>query len=345
MARIRVAIVGCGRISPNHFRAVKEHSADFELCGACDVDANARRAAAKEYGTDEYASLTDLLAVAKPDLVSLCTPSGLHPWQAIEAARAGVNVLSEKPMATRHEHAVQAIQECDRAGVRLFVVKQNRLNATIQSLKRAIDKGRFGRISVVTSNVFWTRPQDYYDQAKWRGTWELDGGAFMNQASHYVDMLTYLFGPIETVHSFAGTLGRKIEAEDCGVLAVKWRSGAMGTMNVSMLTWPKNFEGSLTVIGEKGTVRIGGVALNRIEAWQFETPDAEDDAAALGASYETTSVYGFGHSGYYKELAKALRGEPSLAVTGREGLVSLQTLVGAYRSAISGKPVGFPLGM
>jgi UDP-N-acetyl-2-amino-2-deoxyglucuronate dehydrogenase len=344
MSKIRIAIVGCGRISQNHIAALRELSSDYEIVGVCDVVPSRAAEAAKNAGSPSYPSLAALLQAAKPDIVSLCTPSGIHPFQTIEAAQAGVHVLSEKPMACRYEHALEAVRACDQAGTKLFVVKQNRLNSTIQLLKRAIDKNRFGRISVVTSNVFWTRPQDYYDQAKWRGTWELDGGAFMNQASHYVDMLTYLIGPLESVHAFTATQARKIEAEDCGVMALKWRSGAMGTLNVSMLTYPKNFEGSITIIGEKGTVRVGGVAMNRIDAWQFSDSDP-DDAKVKEASYETGSVYGFGHQAYYMELAKALRGEPNQAVSGREGLVSLQTLVGAYRSAIRNAPVSFPLDM
>jgi UDP-N-acetyl-2-amino-2-deoxyglucuronate dehydrogenase len=166
----------------------------------------------------------------------------------------------------------------------------------------------------------------------------------MNQASHYVDLLTWLGGPLETVSAFTATLARRIEAEDSGVMALKFRSGAMGTLNVSMLTFPKNFEGSITLVGEKGLVRLGGVALNRVDAWEF-SDQSTDDEAARTSSYETGSVYGFGHQAFFREVAKALRGEPNVATTGRDGLVSLATLVGAYRSAKEHRPVGFPLDM
>jgi UDP-N-acetyl-2-amino-2-deoxyglucuronate dehydrogenase len=344
MGKIKISIVGCGRISQNHISALQNLSSDFEINAICDTDSSKLEETAGKLGVKPYRSLETLLKDAKPDIVSLCTPSGIHPLQTILSARHGVHVLTEKPMACRYDHAVEAIHACDEAGTKLFVVKQNRLNEPIQLLKNAIEKGRFGRIHMITANVFWTRPQDYYDQAKWRGTWEFDGGAFMNQASHYVDMLTYLGGPLQSVHAFTGTLGRKIEAEDCGVIALKWRSGAMGSINVTMLTYPKNLEGSITILGEKGTARIGGVALNKIEAWQFSDNDPSD-AAAQNASYETGSVYGFGHQSYYAELAKALRGEPNQAVSGREGLISLQTIVAAYRSAANGSPVSLPLGI
>ena len=184
--------------------------------------------------------------------------------------------MTEKPMATRWSDGLAMVRACDEAGVRLFVVKQNRRNRTLQLLKQAVEKGRFGRIYMVNVNVFWTRPQAYYDSAAWRGTWEFDGGAFMNQASHYVDLLDWIVGPVESVMAYTGTLARNIEVEDTGVAALKWRNGAMGSINVTMLTYPKNLEGSITVLGEKGSVRIGGVAVNEIKHWEFDAADPMD---------------------------------------------------------------------
>ncbi|MDO8773222.1 MAG: Gfo/Idh/MocA family oxidoreductase, partial [Burkholderiaceae bacterium] len=196
---------------------------------------------------------------------------------------------------------------------------------------------------MVTLNVFWQRPQvGYYDQAKWRGTWEMDGGAFMNQASHYVDLLEWVVGPIESLHAYTATLARDIEAEDTGVLSVKWRSGALGSVNCTMLTYPKNLEGSVTILGEKGTVRIGGVAVNEIKEWQFADIDP-DDEKIKEASYTTTSVYGFGHPLYYDNVIKVLRGEAEPDVDGREGLKTLEVLMATYRSARDGVRVGLPL--
>jgi len=283
-----------------------------------------------------------MLKAEKIDLIALCTPSGLHPAETILAARYGVNVMTEKPMATRWHDGVNMVKACDEAAVRLFVVKQNRRNATLQLLKSAVEKERFGRIYMVNINVFWSRPQDYYDSAKWRGTWEFDGGAFMNQASHYVDLVDWLIGPVESLQAYTATLARNIEVEDTGVVNFKWRSGALGSMNVTMLTYPKNLEGSITIIGEKGTVRVGGLAVNEIQHWEFADSDP-DDEKVKAASYQTTSVYGFGHPLYYKNVIDVLQGKAEPETDGREGLRSLEILIATYLSARDGKRVSLPL--
>jgi UDP-N-acetyl-2-amino-2-deoxyglucuronate dehydrogenase len=296
-----------------------------------------------QYKVPGYADMAEMLQKEQLDLVALCTPSGLHPQQAILAAKHGVHVLTEKPMGTSLADGVAMVKACDQAGVRLFVVKQNRRNATLQLLKKAVEQGRFGRIYNVAMNVFWTRPQDYYDQGNgWRGTWEFDGGAFMNQASHYIDLLNWIVGPVESVMAYTATQARNIEAEDSGVAAIKWRSGAMGTLNVSMLTYPKNLEGSITILGEKGTARIGGVAVNEIQEWQF-TDVRPEDSDIKTATYATTSVYGFGHPLYYQNVVDALRGQAEPETDGRAGLKSLELLVAMYRSAKDGVKVSLPL--
>jgi UDP-N-acetyl-2-amino-2-deoxyglucuronate dehydrogenase len=339
---IRVALVGCGRISGKHFDAFERHAGQFEVVAVSDTSPRALAAAADRTGARPFESVERLLAGSDADLVVLCTPSGLHAEQAVMAAQAGRHVVTEKPMATRWQDGVRMVQACDHAGVALFVVKQNRRNPTLRLLKRAVDEGRFGRIHSLQVNVFWNRPQEYYDAAPWRGTWEFDGGAFMNQASHYVDLLDWLVGPVATVQAFTATLARNIEVEDSGVAIFRWRSGALGAMNVSMLTYPKNLEGSITVIGETGTVRVGGVAVNRIEHWAFAEPHP-DDALVEQANYDTESVYGFGHVGYYENVFAVLRGEAEADTDGREGLKSLELLVGIYLSARDGRPVGLPL--
>ena len=224
----------------------------------------------------------------------------------------------------------------------LFVVKQNRRNSTLQLVKRAIEKKRFGRIYMVNVNVFWTRPQSYYNSAAWRGTWEFDGGAFMNQASHYVDLLDWLIGPVESLQAYTATLARNIEVEDTGVVSIRWRTGALGSMNVTMLTYPKNLEGSITILGEKGTVKLGGVAVNQFEQWEFAEPDPDDELVKQ-ASYETSSVYGFGHPLYYDNVISSLRGEAVPETDGREGLKSLEILIAIYLSARDSRRVALPL--
>jgi UDP-N-acetyl-2-amino-2-deoxyglucuronate dehydrogenase len=340
--RIRFALVGCGRISANHFEALARHAERAELVGVCDAQPQALAAAAKATGATPYATLAELLDRSDADVVVLATPSGLHPRQAIAVAKSGRHVITEKPMATKWDEGMAMVRECREAGVKLFVVKQNRLNPTMQALKQAIDQRRFGRIAMVNVNVFWTRPQSYYDDARWRGRWDMDGGAFMNQASHYVDMVDWLVGPVDNVHAYTATLGRDIEAEDTGVMSLRLRSGALASINVTMLTHGQNFEGSITVLGESGTVRIGGVAVNQIQHWQFAQQQPED-AQIKAANYAPPSVYGYGHPLYYDNVIRTLRGEVQPQVDGYEGLRSLEVVIAAYRSARDGVRVGLPL--
>jgi len=340
--KIRIALAGCGRISGRHFDAIERHADRVELVGVCDTSPARLEAAIGRTGAPGYSGLGEMLEHASADLVVLCTPSGLHPAQTIQIATAGRHVMTEKPMATRWKDGLHMVEACDRANVHLFVVKQNRGNATLQLLKRAVQQKRFGRINMVVINVFWTRPQEYYDMDTWRGTWEFDGGALMNQASHYVDLLDWLIGPVESLQAYTGTLARDIQVEDTATLNVRWRSGAMGSMNVTMLTYPKNLEGSITILGERGTVRIGGVAVNEIQHWEFDTAHA-DDARIAEASYETSSVYGFGHPLYYDNVIRTLRGEAEPETDGREGLRSLEVLIAAYLSARDGRRVSLPL--
>ncbi len=340
--KIRIAVVGCGRISAKHFEAVAQNGDDMELAAVCDSSRELAEKYATRYGVPGHLKYEDLLRESDCDLVSLCTPSGLHSSQAILAARHGKHVMTEKPMATHWQEGLDMVRACDEAGVRLFVIKQNRLNPPLQALKRAVTEKRFGRIYMVHMNVFWTRPQEYYDSAPWRGTWEMDGGAFMNQASHYVDLLDWLIGPVADVQAMTGTLARDIEVEDSGVMNVRWRNGALGSMSVTMLTYPKNLEGSITILGEKGTVRVGGVAVNRIDHWEF-AEGSDYDADVRNCGYEPLSVYGNGHGGYFRNVADVLRGRAAPETDGREGLRSLELLIAAYLSARDRRTISLPL--
>lgn len=340
--KIRMAIAGCGRISGKHFGVLEHHKDDLELVAICDPDPKNLEAKKKDFPVKAYEDFGQLLEDSQIDMVSLCTPSGLHAEQAIACAAAGKHVLTEKPMATRWKDAQQMVTACDQAGVELFVVKQNRFNPTLRLLKDAVSSGRFGRIFMVTVNVFWTRPQEYYSSSSWRGTWEFDGGALMNQASHYVDLMEWLVGPIESVECQTATLARKIEVEDTCALTLKYRSGALGTASVTMLTYKQNFEGSLTIIGEKGTVRIGGVAVNKVEHWDFEDSRKEDELVRA-ANYEPENVYGNGHIPYYKNVIDVLKGGAKPITCGREGLRSLEVMIASYLSSRRGERVSLPL--
>jgi len=339
--KFRIAFLGCGRISANHFEAISRVDG-LELAAVCDVVEERARAAGEAQGVPWFTNYDQMLAGAQCDVVAIATPSALHPPHGILAARSGRHVISEKPMATSLTGADELVKACDDAGVRLFVVKQNRLNATIQLVKRAIDKGRFGRIYMANATVRWARPQEYYDQAPWRGTWEFDGGAFMNQASHYVDLIQWLVGPVESVMAKTATLARKIEAEDSGAAILKFRNGAIGVIEVTMLTFPKNYEGSITLLGEKGTVKIGGTAVNKIEHWQFADYD-DDDKLVEAANTNPPSVYGFGHEPWYRNVLKVLRGQAVPDTDGRGGRKSLELILGVYESAKTGREVPLPL--
>ncbi len=337
----RLALVGCGRIARTHFDALAKIPG-LRLTAVCDILPDRAREAGESRGVPYFASYDTMLAEAASDVVTICTPSGLHPQHGIMAAKAGKHVVCEKPMAIMLSAADELVQVCVEAGVKLFVVKQNRLNPAIQLLKRAIDRERFGRIYMANTTVRWTRPQEYYDQAPWRGTWEFDGGAFLNQASHYVDLIQWLVGPVESVLAKTATLARKIEAEDTGVALLKFRSGALGVMEVTMLTYPKNLEGSITILGENGTVKIGGTAVNKVEHWQFADYD-DDDKRVEQAATNPPNVYGFGHEAYYRNVLAVLRGAARPDTDGRGGRKSLEIILAAYESAKTGREVPLPM--
>lgn len=340
-ATFRVALAGCGRISRNHFDAL-ERVEGLTLSAVCDSDPERARAAGEQQQVPWFRSFEEMLTQASCDVVTVATPSGLHPEQGILAARAGKHVVVEKPMAITLSAADELVHGCDAAGVQLFVVKQNRLNATVQLLRRAVDKQRFGRIYMANCTVRWSRPQEYYDQASWRGTWEFDGGAFMNQASHYVDLIQWLVGPVESVVAKTATLARRIETEDSGIAVLKFRSGALGCIEVTMLTYPRNLEGSITILGEQGTVKVGGTAVNRIEHWAFANYD-DDDKLVETVNTNPSTVYGFGHEAYYRNVLAVLRGEAKADTDGRAGRKSLELILGIYESAKTGREVPLPL--
>lgn len=328
---INIGLIGCGRISKNHFEAIADQP-DAQCIACCDIIEERAREAAQKYNIPQWTTkYEEMLKDPDIDIISICTPSGLHPVHGIQAAKADKHVLTEKPMACRLGEADELIKACDKAKVRLFVVLQNRLNPAIQLVRRAFDEGRFGKIYMITSNVFWTRPQDYYDMAPWRGTWELDGGAFMNQACHYVDMVQWFGGPIEEVKSITATLARKIEAEDTGSAIIRFQNGAIGSISVTMLTYPKNLEGSITILGEKGTVRVAGTSMNMIEKWEFA--DKQDyDEEIEQHNTNPTSVYGFGHKGYYRNVIDCLQSNSEPMSDGVEGRKSLNLLEQIYKS-------------
>ncbi len=337
---IRIGLVGCGRISEKHISAIIDLKGDCELVAVCERDKERAKSAIALTGAEWYGELEEMLARPDIDVISLCTPSGLHAPQGTLAAQHGKHVITEKPMALDLESADRLIAACEANDTRLFVVKQVRLTPTLQYLRRAIDRGRFGKIYSIFVNVLWQRPQSYYDAEPWRGTWAQDGGAFMNQASHFVDLLSWFGGEVETVTALTATLGRSIEAEDSGVAVMRFKNGIIGSINVSMLTYPKNLETTITVLGEKGTVKAGGASIGRFEKWEFQDYD-DDDRIIYESNLEPPAPHASGHYLYYKNVIDVLGGCAEPKTDGHEGRHSVALIRSIYESATSGKPVSF----
>ncbi len=345
--KIKVAIVGCGRICKKHILAIITENKRCELVAICDNNPKKIENISDFYNSklkeknfplkhlfkfNDYEELINSKINNKIDidLIVLATPSGLHPIQTKIAAKSGINICTEKPMAINLTDAKEMIKVCKEAEVKLFVIKQNRLNPTLQILKKKVEEKKFGNIGIVDINVFWQRPQSYYDQDEWRGTKDLDGGALLNQASHYVDLLEWIIGPLDGLYANISTISRNIEVEDTAVIQLKWESGALGSMSVTMITYPKNIEGSITIIGDKGSAKVGGIAVN-----EFEYSFFEDDINAnlKNYNYQTESVYGFGHKFYYQNMFDNLINNTKAICDGESGLSSIKIINAAYKSA------------
>lgn len=266
------------------------------------------------------------------DVISVLTPSGMHADHAIQVAQLGKHVVVEKPMALRLEDADRMIHACDAAGVQLHVVKQNRFNVPVQKLREALEVGRFGRLVMGSVRVRWCRRQSYYDQDEWRGTWRMDGGVLANQASHHVDLLEWMLGDVKSVMAVSSTALVDIEAEDSAAVLLRFANDAIGIIEATTATRPVDLEGSLSVLGEKGSVVIGGFAVNEITSWAFEEPIPEDERVRSEYSVNPPDVYGFGHRAYYRHVVDCIsNGSPAL-VDGLEGRRSLELITAIYQS-------------
>jgi len=334
-------LIGCGRISEKHFEAIANIK-DARIISCCDiVEQKAIEAASKYNIPSTYKDYVKMLDREKLDAVLICTPSGLHPEMGIKAASRKINVVTEKPMAINLNSADELIKACEEHDVKLFVVKQNRLNPSIQILKKAITKRRFGKLFSANATVRWTRPQAYYDLASWRGTWNYDGGAFLNQASHYFDLIQWLMGEVKSVIAMTTTINHDIETEDEGAGIIQFQNGAIGVVEVTMNIFPKNLEGSITIMGEKGTVKIGGIAVNKIEHWEFLEYDDDDKLIEISAT-DPPNVYGFGHQGYLQNVVDTLKNLAQAETDGLSGRKSLEIILAMYESARTGKKVELP---
>lgn len=341
---INFALLGCGRIAKRHAELLGTGQiAGAQLAAVCDIDPARADAFATRYGVPGFTSLAALLAHPGIDAVAVLTPSGVHAKHAIQIANAGRHIVVEKPMALTLEDADAMIAAADRAGVRLFVVKQNRFNVPVVKAREALEAGRLGKLVLGTVRVRWCRDQSYYDQDAWRGTWAQDGGVIANQASHHVDMLGWFMGPVQCVHARSARALVDIEAEDTVVATLRFRNGALGIVEATGATRPKDLEGSLSVLGSGGAIEIGGFAVNQIRHWQFVAPDVADAEVMERFSVNPPNVYGFGHQAYYEHVVDCLaHGKPAL-VDGREGRGSLELVAALYESMASGQEVTLPL--
>jgi predicted dehydrogenase len=331
---LKFAVVGCGRIAPRHGGALSEiaHKANVQLAACCDVIESRAAHFAKTYRCEPYTDYADLLARADIDIVSVCVPSGLHASIGIAAAEAGKHVLVEKPIALTLADADALIAACERAGVTLGVVLQNRFNPPMRDLRALVDSGALGKLYLGNATVRWYRPQEYYEDG-WHGTWAMDGGALMNQSIHHIDALQWLMGDVDTVYAYTGTLAHRMEAEDVGVVAVRFKNGALGTIEGSTLTYPENLEGSVALFGEHGSVKVGGTALNRKIFWKVRGELEHEREMLTREALDPPSVYGSSHREQLLEMVNAIREGRAPSTHGREARRSLALATAIYESA------------
>nr|WP_249811243.1 Gfo/Idh/MocA family oxidoreductase [Bradyrhizobium sp. 149] len=333
-------MLGCGRIAKRHSDLLGgNHIEGAKLVAVCDTARARADAIAAKFGVSAHYSPDELLSRGDIDAVAVLTPSGLHPRHAIACAQAGKHVVVEKPMALRLQDADDMIRACDEAGVKLFIVKQNRFNVPIIKAREALDAGRFGKLVLGTVRVRWCRDQSYYDQDAWRGTWAYDGGVLTNQASHHIDMLEWFFGDVVSVHARGITALVNTETEDTAVATLKFRSGALGIIEATTAARPVDLEGSLSIMGEKGAVEVGGFAMNQIRHWRFTNELPADKAVIEKFSVNPPNVYGFGHQAYYQHVVECLANRHAALVDGLEGRKSLELISALYESIETGGEV------
>jgi len=339
MRMYRFAIVGCGRISKRHSELLGENQIkNAELISVCDIEENKAKHIAEKYNISFYTSMHDMMKNEKIDVVVVLTESGLHAQHVIELSQYGAHIIVEKPMALTLVDADKMIEQCDKNGIKLFVVKQNRFNLPITKLREALEQDRFGKLVLGTIRVRWCRDQNYYNQDKWRGTWALDGGVLTNQASHHIDLLEWMMGDVESVFAKSETALVNIEAEDTAVVVIKFSNGALGLIEATTAIRPKDLEGSISILGEKGSVEVGGFAVNEMKVWNF-TDDIDNEDIFKNYSVNPPNVYGFGHKAYYDHVIDCIQNKKQHLVDGLEGRKSLELINAIYESIETGKEI------
>jgi len=350
--KLRFAIIGCGRISYKHVEALIHNDEKATLVSLCDTIIENAEAKKKEYisevdtqqNVNVYEDYKELIEKESIDVVTIATESGYHPEIAIYCMNKGIHVICEKPMALSIEDADRMIECAKKNNVKLCVCHQNRFNKPIQELRNAVEDGKFGRLINGTARILWNRNMGYYTQAPWRGTWKLDGGTLMNQCIHNIDLLQWMLGgEVDTIYSQCDTFVRDIEAEDFGAIMIRFKNGSIGIVEGSACVYPKNLEETLSVFGEKGTVCIGGLAVNKIETWRFENELDKEKDILKQQEEDPDSVYGFGHTPLFEDMINAIEENREPLISGEEGKKGMAIILAAYKSRLTGLPVKFPL--
>lgn len=343
----KYAIIGCGRISPNHIAAAIDNK--LEIVAVCDIDESKMDETIKNFNlnsdTNKYLDYKEMLKIEKPDLIGICTESGKHGRIALDCIDAGSNLIIEKPIALSLEEADEIIEKAKGKNIKVSACHQNRFNKSVQKIREAVEDDRFGRMLHGTAHIRWNRGEDYYKHAPWRGTWEQDGGALMNQCIHNIDLLRWMMGDeiTEVVGMTDNMMHSFIDAEDLGMALIKFKNGSYGIIEGTTNVYPKNLEETLYIFGEKGTVKAGGKSVNLIEEWQFA--DDLDDPVEVKEKYHENppTVYGFGHNPLYADVIDAIKNDREPYVTALDGRNALELVLAIYKSAAEGKIVKLPL--
>lgn len=338
---LNFVIIGCGRISKKYCELLTDMKIlNARLCAVCDKDVNKAEKSGEKYNVPFYSDMDNMLKDhPETDIICILTPSGYHAEHVINMSKYHKHIIVEKPMALTLDDADRMIKSCDANGIKLFVVKQNRFNIPVKKLREAIENNRFGKLVLGTVRVRWCRTQQYYDMDDWRGTWELDGGVLTNQASHHIDLLEWMMGDVESVFAKSTTALVDIEVEDTAVVTIRFRNGALGIIEATTATRPKDLEGSISILGENGTVEIGGFAVNEMKTWQFSDSNDEEGIVLRDFSCNPPDVYGFGHKEYLEHVIDCIKNNKKALVDGLEGRRSLELIMAIYESIETGKEV------
>lgn len=349
--KIKFGLIGCGRISVNHIAAVLTNSSSYSINALCDIVPEQMDAILAQIPeglrskVNRYSNYQEMLSSEDIELVSICTESGKHASIGLDVIKSKKHVVIEKPMALSIADADELIRSSRESNVILYPCHQNRFNKSIQKVREALDQGRLGTLMYGTAHIRWNRGKNYFDQAPWRGTWEQDGGALMNQCLHNIDLLRWMMGN-EVDEVFAYTDNKMhpfIEAEDMGIALIRFKNGSYGIIEGATNIFPENLEETLYLFGQKGTIKVGGKSVNQIEEWRFSDNFDSPDQVKKEFGENPPNVYGFGHTPLYEDLANAIRNKSKPYISGEDGKRAVEIILAIYKSAKERKPVKIPI--